>query len=78
MALTQSEMIELSIKVAVNVDTQMTDIYNNILKLNEVYDLMGLDPTKPLVVTQTSRTTGTITQSIEVDNDTKTSTITRL
>jgi hypothetical protein len=36
--------------------------------LREIYDLMGLDPTKPLVVTPTSRTAGTIEQTISGDN----------
>lgn len=32
--------------------------------LLEMYELLGLDPTKPLVVTNTSRTAGTIDQTI--------------
>lgn len=37
--------------------------------LLELYDLMGLDPTKPLVVTKTERTAGTIIQTIESTDD---------
>lgn len=33
--------------------------------LLEMYDLLGLDPTKPLVVTTTARTAGTISQTID-------------
>ena len=44
--------------------------------LLEMYDLLGLDPTKPLVVTQTSRVAGTISQSI-ASNSTQT-TVTRV
>lgn len=32
--------------------------------LIEMYDLLGLDPTKPLIVTDSSRTAGTISQTI--------------
>ena len=42
----------------------------------EMYRLMGLDPTKPLVVTQTARTAGTITQTI--DSTPTTTTVTRI
>lgn len=44
--------------------------------LLELYKIMGLDPTAPLVVTQSSRTAGSIIQSITGDN-TSSNTITR-
>lgn len=37
--------------------------------LLELYDLMGLDPTKPLLVTKTSRVVGDINQQIASTND---------
>lgn len=40
------------------------------LMLLEMYQLLGLDPTKPLVVTTTSRTAGTIEQTISGDPNT--------
>ena len=47
--------------------------------LIEIYKLMGLDPTKPLIVTQTNRTAGTdIEQEINVDEVTKTTTVQRV
>jgi hypothetical protein len=42
----------------------------------EMYRLMGLDPTRPLVVTQTSRVAGNISQSI--DSTSTTTTVTRI
>jgi hypothetical protein len=42
--------------------------------LLEMYTLLGLDPAKPLVVTETARVAGTISQSI-VTNSTQTSVI---
>lgn len=36
--------------------------------LLEMYDLLGLDPTKPLIVTQNSRSAGDINQTILTDN----------
>ena len=37
--------------------------------LLEMYELLGLDPTKPLVVTQADRTAGAINQSIYTDSN---------
>jgi hypothetical protein len=34
--------------------------------LLEMYELLGLDPTKPLVVTKTARTAGTIRKQLQV------------
>jgi hypothetical protein len=36
--------------------------------LLEMYELLGLDPTKPLVVTATARTAGNISQTIDTNN----------
>lgn len=36
--------------------------------LLEMYDLLGLDPTKPLIVTENSRTAGTISQTINTNS----------
>jgi hypothetical protein len=36
--------------------------------LLEMYRLMGLDPTRPLVVTQTQRTAGELTQNISTSS----------
>jgi hypothetical protein len=44
--------------------------------LLEMYELLGLDPTKPLVVTKTGRFAGTISQSI--NTNTEQTTVTRL
>lgn len=49
-------------------------VYNLI---EELYNLSGLDPTKPLVVSPTQRTAGDIIQTITVDEPTKTTTVTR-
>jgi len=47
--------------------------------LLEMYRLMGLDPTKPLIVTQTLRTAGDgVTQEINVDMENETTTVTRV
>lgn len=40
---------------------------NQATMLLEMYELLGLDPTKPLVVTETSRTVGSINQTILTD-----------
>lgn len=45
-----------------------------IIKLNELYDLMGLDPSKPLTVTKTQRTAGGINQTI-IDTSNQTTVI---
>lgn len=46
--------------------------------LLELYQLMGLDPSKPLIVSLTERTAGaSIHQTIETNNATKTTTVTR-
>lgn len=44
--------------------------------LLSIYELMGLDPAKPLVVTKTSRTAGTIQQNISSTSDS--TTVTRI
>jgi hypothetical protein len=44
--------------------------------LLEMYNLLGLDPTKPLVVTNTTRTAGTISQTI--DTNASQTTVTRV
>lgn len=49
--------------------THITSLQNGLTQnqatmLLELYDIMGLDPTKPLVVTMNSRTAGDIAQSI--------------
>jgi hypothetical protein len=40
--------------------------------LLEMYDLLGLDPIKPLVVTKTARTAGAISQVIQTDDNSTT------
>jgi hypothetical protein len=50
-----------------------------IIMLTEMYKLMGLDPTKPLVVEQTQRTVSTdIVQTIVVDDILQKTTVTRI
>lgn len=55
---------ELTVELAhiISLQNGLTDEQG--ILLLELYNLMGLDPTKPLVVTQTARTAGTISQSI--------------
>lgn len=52
---------ELDVEMT-RINTHLTDA--KFTMLMELYDLMGLDPTKPLVVTNTSRTAGAISQTI--------------
>lgn len=57
-------------------DGTLTDNQN--IMLQEIFRLMGLDPTRPLVVTQTNRAAGAeIDQAIVVDDINKTTTVTR-
>ena len=47
-------------------------------RLLEMYNLLGLDPTKPLLVTQNARIAGSIQQSIVTNVDNHTTTVTRV
>lgn len=60
-----SVRVELAPELA-KINTQVDGLTSNQLTmLLEIYQLYGLDPTKPLVITDTSRTTGTIAQNIQ-------------
>lgn len=47
-------------------------------RLLQMYILMGLDPTKPLIVTPSNRIAGEIVQTISTDSNTKITTVTRV
>lgn len=64
----QSNFNQLSTEIS-QIDTGLTEAQATMLL--EIYRLYGLDPTKPLVVTKTSRTAGDINQIID-SNDTRT------
>lgn len=65
-----------------NVAVDVTQIKNDVANLSlsggltpaqaimllEMYELLGLDPTKPLVVTENARTAGNISQTIDTNN----------
>lgn len=50
--------------IPTDVRVELTDIPDIRTKLTEIFELYGLDPTKPLVVTDTSRTAGAIVQTV--------------
>lgn len=58
-------------------DNVYSKFTNDMIKLLELYTLMGLDPTKPLIVTPTQRVSGTIQQSISENEINKIITVTR-
>ena len=49
---------------------------NQMIMLQEIYSLYGLDPTKPLVVTDISRTAGTVSQ--QINSNAGSTTVTRV
>ncbi len=83
MFVSYSTVAPTAVQIAEEVRTELTPELTHILTLEnnpgltntqatmllEMYQLLGLDPTKPLIVTQTSRVAGTIAQSIETDSN---------
>lgn len=73
----------VAIDVRTELTPELTKINNNLTPtqanmLLEMYNLLGLDPTIPLVVKLTERKAGDITQSISTNTTTKTTTVTRI
>jgi len=54
------------------------DLDAPIVQLNELYKIFGLDPSAPLTVTMTGRTTSGINQIISVDSVNKITVVTRI
>lgn len=65
-----------------NFDNIASDVKNilsdDLIKLLEIYKILGLDPTQPLIVTQNSRVVENITQNFQQDPYTKTVTLRRI
>ena len=69
--------VEIADRVRVELDPELTHILTlssnpgltptQATMLLEMYELLGLDPTKPLLVTSTSRSAGSVDQSIYTD-----------
>lgn len=88
--LAKANQIPTAVDVASAIRTELTPELTHVMTLNnnpgltpsqatmllEMYEILGLDPAKPLVVTDSSRTAGTITQSIATN--TASTTVTRI
>jgi hypothetical protein len=63
-------------------DSDVTSIINTLndqeTKILEMYELYGLDPTKPLIVSLSERRAGTIRQTVVSSNNNQTTTVTRI
>lgn len=67
------DTLESAVQTLQNTVDQMSGLSpQQATMLQEIYNLMGLDMTKPLVVTKTSRTAGSISQTITGDSNSTT------
>jgi hypothetical protein len=78
---TAGKLVKDTLSLAGDIDTKVSAQVdgltpNQLIMLQEIYALYGLDMTKPLVVTDTSRTAGTISQ--QINSNAGSTTVTRV
>lgn len=78
MALSQQDIDAIVSSVNNTLGPQLASLTSQITKVQEIYDLMGLNVNSPLIVGQTQRTVGGILQSITIDENTHTTTVRRI
>lgn len=78
MSLTDQEIREMSDEISSIIKVELDKLQSQLDKINEIYQLMGLDQVHKMIITYTSRQVANIDQHVETDNSLKRTTITRI
>lgn len=77
MSLTSQEITDISDQISILIKQSLDDLQAQLDKINEMYQMMGLDAMHSMTITKSKKTSGTIAQDTNLDYNTKTQTITR-